>query len=229
MHLVITVAFARSPDTSLAAYSASSGRASSFAPPARPTPQAVMPNYAEHERLAPPPMSDPPTQVELGHYVYYLSCMACHGDWGQGLTEEWRNVLNPFDRNCWQSKCHAANHPPEGFKLPRHAPPVIGENTLVDYQTADDLHTYLSAEMPWPFPGLLEEEQNWQLAAFLADANGVAASKEPLGPDNAAHLFLRPDLAPIYRSGVGLERVVTGMVLVLLLSAAILQRWSRAR
>jgi hypothetical protein len=83
--------------------------------------------------------------------------------------------------------------------------------------------------MPWPYPGLFEEEEDWQLTAFLADANGASWGEEPLGPDNAAKVFLRPDLAPIHRAGVGLERIVTGVVFVLLLSAATLQRWTRAR
>ena len=48
-----------------------------------------------HERLARPPMSDPPTQIELGHAEYWMSCMVCHGDRGQGLTEEWRSGLDP--------------------------------------------------------------------------------------------------------------------------------------
>jgi cytochrome c len=144
------------------------------------------------ERLEPPPMSDPPTQVELGHYVYYLACMACHGDQGQGLTEEWREVWGPPHQNCWQSKCHAANHPPEGFELPRYAPPVIGAETLPGLQTAADLYEYLRGRMPWQAPGTLQDEEYWQLTAFLANANGVFLDETPLGPDNAAKVRMRP-------------------------------------
>jgi len=125
------------------------------------------------DRLAPPSMSDPPTLVEQGHYNYYLSCMVCHGDRGQGLTEEWRNAGDPADANCWQSHCHAANHPPEGFVLPRYAPPLIGVGTLSRFQTVGQLHGYIQSAMPWQMPGSLDDEVYWQLAAFLAATHGV--------------------------------------------------------
>lgn len=126
------------------------------------------------DRLAAPPLSDPPTPLELGRYDYYLSCMVCHGDRGQGLTEEWRNAGDPADANCWQSRCHASNHPPEGFELPRYAPPVIGQYALARFATIGDLYDYLGRSMPWHLPGLLEEEQYRQIALFLADANGLS-------------------------------------------------------
>ncbi len=125
------------------------------------------------DRLAPPPISDTPTQVELGHYEYYLYCMVCHGDRGQGLTEEWRNAGDPADANCWQSRCHASNHPPNGFELPRHAPPLIGTYALARFTTIGDLYSYIQASMPWHMPGALEDEQYRQIAVYLADANGV--------------------------------------------------------
>ncbi len=180
------------------------------------------------ERLAEPPRSDPPTQVELGHYAYYMSCMVCHGDRGQGLTDEWRNVNPPEDRDCWQSRCHAPNHPPEGFEIPRSAPPVIGAGTLGAFQTAADLYEYLRVDMPWAFPGLLQDEEYWQLTAFLADANRVARGRKPLGPDNAESMLMRLRHAPGQQPDIETERLVTGVVLALLLSTAVLQRWSRA-
>lgn len=178
-------------------------------------------------RLARPPMSDPPTQVGLGHYAYYLSCMVCHGDRGQGLVDEWRSVLDPEDQNCWQSKCHAANHPPEGFRLPRNAPAIRGPGTLGAYQTAADLHAYVRETMPWPFPGILEDAQYWQLTAYLADANGVDWGTAPLGPDNAARILMQPGLIQSHRPSIEIERVLAVVVLVLLLGSAALQRWTQ--
>ena len=180
-------------------------------------------------RLARPPMSDPPTQAELGHYRYYLSCMVCHGDKGQGLTDEWRGVLDPLDQNCWQSKCHAANHPPEGFQAPRNAPAVIGAGTLGAYETLADLFEYIRVKMPWPFPGLFEDEEYWQLSAFLADANHVDRGNTALGPENAGSLLVQSGLVQTHVSSLKTERVVGGAVVVLFLSAALLQRWSQGR
>ncbi|MBI3958568.1 MAG: hypothetical protein HY328_07150 [Chloroflexi bacterium] len=132
------------------------------------------------DRLSPPPVSDPPTLVELGHTEYYLYCMVCHGDRGQGLTEEWRNAGDPADANCWQSRCHAANHPPDGFELPRYAPPVIGDYTLARFATIGDLHEYIQFSMPWHMPGFLEDEQYQRIAVYLADANGITGLNSDL-------------------------------------------------
>jgi mono/diheme cytochrome c family protein len=132
------------------------------------------------------------TQADVGAQIYRLVCKACHGDRGQGLTEEWRATWNPADRNCWQSKCHAANHPPEGFDLPRSVPPVIGPGILAKYQTAQDLHAYLQARMPWYAPGTLTDEEYWQLTAYLARANGLFDEATVLTASNAASIRLAP-------------------------------------
>jgi len=36
---------------------------------------------------------------------------ACHGDHGQGLTEEWRSSFASDQRDCWQSGCHGSDFP----------------------------------------------------------------------------------------------------------------------
>jgi mono/diheme cytochrome c family protein len=180
------------------------------------------------ERLKHPPMSDPPTQVELGHSEYWMSCMVCHGDRGQGLTEEWRSVLDPADMNCWQSKCHAPNHPPEGFQIPRSSPMVIGQGALTGYETAADLFEVISVDMPWAFPGLFDEETYWNLTAFLADANNVDLGTEPLGPDNAEEILIMPDLVQTHQTDLHVERILAGVVTGLLLGAALLYGFIRA-
>jgi hypothetical protein len=92
--------------------------------------------------------------------------MACHGDRGQGLTDEWRAEWGE-DANCWQSRCHAANHPVEGFELPRNSPAVLGAGTLISYSTAWDLYTRIAETMPWWNPQSLSEEQAWGITAHL--------------------------------------------------------------
>jgi mono/diheme cytochrome c family protein len=180
------------------------------------------------ERLKHPPMSDPPTQLELGHSEYWMSCMVCHGDRGQGLTEEWRSVLDPADMNCWQSKCHAPNHPPEGFEIPRQSPMVIGTGALTGYETAADLFELISVDMPWAFPGLFDDETYWNLTAFLADANNVDLGTEPLSPDNADDILIMPDLVQTHHTTVEVERIMAGVVTGLLLGAALLYGFVRA-
>jgi hypothetical protein len=199
----------------------------SLVPGAKPTPGAGMSIIDPRERLARPPMSDPPTQVELGHAEYWMSCMVCHGDRGQGLTVEWRSILDPADQNCWQSKCHAANHPPEGFQIPREAPLVMGTGALGGYRTATDLYEYLRVKMPWSFPGLFEDEKYWELTAYLANANNIELPHEPIGPDNGDEVLLVPGLVQAPHEGLCKERAVAGAVVVLLLGTLILQRWTR--
>jgi len=202
------------------------------------------PGMAPHERLEVPARSDPPTQIEIGHLEYWMSCMVCHGDRGQGLTEEWRTVLDPTDMNCWQSKCHAPNHPPEGFQIPRTAPLVMGPGALTGYETAEDLFEYLRDTMPWPFPGLFQDVQYWGLTAYLLDANGVDLGKplvdpgkqatcecegsceceqvkEPLGPDNAAHILIIPDLVQTHKTAIETEQIAAIVVVGLFLCAAV--------
>lgn len=156
------------------------------------TPQPPEPMPPFMDRLAPPPTVYPPTQADQGAQVYYLVCMACHGDRGQGLTEEWRGALDPPDQNCWQSKCHASNHPSEGFKLPEYIPAVVSAGTVYRFANAQEMYEYLQAEMPWQAPGILSSEEYWQLTAFLIRANGIDLGMQPLSEATAAKVLLRP-------------------------------------
>ena len=112
------------------------------------------------------------TQEQFGAEVYRLVCRDCHGDRGQGLTPEWRATWAPQDQNCWQSKCHAANHPPEGFVMPI-APAIAGPGALARFASAQDLHDFIQAEMPWYRPGSLTEKDGWAVTAHVLSMNGI--------------------------------------------------------
>jgi cytochrome c5 len=148
------------------------------------------------DRLAPPPTVYPPTQADQGAQLYYQICMVCHGDRGQGLTEEWRNELDPEDRNCWQSRCHATNHPPDGFIFPQTVPPVVGPAMIARFTTALDLFQFLQTRMPWQAAGSRSEQEYWQLTAYLLRLSGVDPGAEPLTAGRAAGLWLNPTLQP---------------------------------
>ena len=138
---------------------------------------------------ATPILPDDPTQADLGAFEYWLVCMSCHGERGQGLTDEWREQWGPEEQNCWQSKCHASNYPPEGFEIPRYAPVLISENALQRFHTALELHDYLAETMPWWAPGSLTDEVYWQLTAFLLRENGVVFNSF-LGEGNAGFVII---------------------------------------
>jgi cytochrome c len=118
--------------------------------------------------------------------------MVCHGDEGQGL-EAWRQSLDPDDRDCWQSRCHAVNHTPCGFQLAGSTPPVMGPGTLARFQTAADLYDNPRANMPWQAPGTLTDDEYWQITANLTDAHGVEPGEEPLTRQRAEDLPLHAD------------------------------------
>jgi len=157
-------------------------------------PQPPMAGFGD--RLAPPPTVYPPTPADQGAQLFYQICMACHGDHGQGLTDEWRNVLDPPDRNCWQSRCHASNHPVDGFVFPKVVPPVVGPQMKILFATGLDLYQYIKTKMPFQAPGSLKDSEYWELTAFLLRLNGVNPGTEQLTAQTAADIWLNPQAKP---------------------------------
>jgi len=126
-----------------------------------------------------PAMPADATEADIGAEIYALVCRDCHGDRGQGLTDAFRATWAPKDQNCWQSKCHASNHPPEGFVLPRYVPAIIGPHTLTRFKSAAELETFISTNMPWHNPGSLTAAEYRQLTAYIVRQSKAAGN---LGP-----------------------------------------------
>jgi cytochrome c5 len=135
------------------------------------------------------------TQADYGAEIYRLVCRDCHGDHGQGLTADWIATWAPEDQNCWQSKCHAANHPPDGFSLPHYVPPIVGAQFMSRFKTAMDLYNYISQAMPWQDPGYLALNQYWQLTAFLLRLNGMDPGQQVFNDQNATSFAISQPLA----------------------------------
>jgi mono/diheme cytochrome c family protein len=181
------------------------------------------------------------TQADIGAELYRLTCSPCHGDRGQGLTDEWRATWPADHQSCWQAKCHGPSHPSDGFQLPRYAPAIIGPKALARFETALQLYDYNRTLMPWPNPGGLVDEKEWQVTAFLVRENAVDLIQVPLDKERAAHLRLHPELVatrpasasvinpsptalapqPVSREIAGGELGVWVITLVLLLCAAV--------
>ncbi len=139
-------------------------------------------------------------QIDYGHEIYRLVCSACHGDIGQGLTPEWRSTWAPEDQNCWQSKCHGPNHPPDGFVLPV-APAINNLTKLSTFPTALQLQAYIHAAMPWYKPGGLTDERAWQVTAYVLKLNNIDAGPV-LNAETAAKIRLASNL-PAADPGTG--------------------------
>lgn len=131
-----------------------------------------------------------------GAKLYEFWCSTCHGDQGQGLTAEWRAEWPEGKQNCWQSKCHATNHPPDGFSFPKQVPALIGPDTLAKFSTAQDLYAYARATMPYWSPNLLTDDEYQAITIFLVKANYGARDlpvPEGLSQDLSA-VYLSPHL-----------------------------------
>jgi len=152
-----------------------------------PTPQPT-PTF-DLQRLEKPVVApDNSEQLKKGSEIYWGICMACHGDVGQGLTEEWRDAFGTEDRNCWQSECHGPDHPPQGFLIPKDklAPGVAGSSKLTRFKNAQELHDYILANMPWWDPGQLTTEQTWQVTSYILSLHKVMPDRFELTETNAS-------------------------------------------
>lgn len=124
------------------------------------------------DRLATPVVPENPTPIDLGRQVYYLHCMPCHGDVGQGLTDEWRAVWVDDHQNCWARGCHGGRIDDEGFPIPKTIPAIIGpEAHMAQQATQADFVTYLVQTHPPQRPGRLEAQEYEEVTAFLWHEN----------------------------------------------------------
>jgi hypothetical protein len=138
------------------------------------------------ERLAEPTMPAEPSQADYGARDYWLYCLPCHGDRGQGLTEEFRQTYPPEETNCWESGCHGRSPYEFGFILPTAVPAVIEHGALAKFSDAAQLNSYIRATMPFWNPGSLTEEESWRVTAFILRQNKLWDASEELNASNAS-------------------------------------------
>jgi cytochrome c len=138
------------------------------------------------ERLAEPTLPAQPSQADQGAQDFWLYCLPCHGDKGQGLTDEFRTTYPPEEEYCWESGCHGENPYENGFALPKQVPAVIGQSTLAKFSDAAQLNSYVRATMPFWKPGSLTEEEAWRVTAFMLRENGLWDDVKELDESNAS-------------------------------------------
>lgn len=137
-----------------------------------------------------------PTQVQRGEASYYYHCMPCHGDQGQGLTDEFRAIWVEDHQNCWAVGCHGGRVSDEGFPIPRHVPPVSASNSIqANFSEAEDLFKYLQSSHPPQRPGALTEEEYWDLTGFVRYKNGLQTADEQASKQFPATLQFSPPAA----------------------------------
>ena len=192
---------------------------SAFAVGAQATPAPTL------DRLAEPTLPASPSQADLGAQVYWLSCLPCHGDRGQGLTDEFRAAYPPEEQYCWERGCHGENPYESGFKIPMTIPGVVGPTALAKFSTASQLNAYIRAAMPFWKPGTLSEEDAWKVTAFILRENGLWDDARNLDETAAAGLLIgrgtpvpasTPEQAPVGEGGAFLPALLLVGAVVLL-------------
>lgn len=138
------------------------------------------------DRLAKPTLPATPSQADFGAQDYWLYCLPCHGDKGQGLTDEFRQTYPPEEQYCWERGCHGERPYESGFTLPTFIPGVIGPQAVGKFADAAQLNSYIRAAMPYWKPGSLTEEEAWRVTAFILRENGLWDGVGELNASNAA-------------------------------------------
>ena len=124
-----------------------------------------------YDPLKEPFVPDNPTDFELGRNWYWHYCMPCHGDKGQGLTDEWRAVWESDHQDCWGKGCHAGERIEDSFAIPTVVPPVVSSAKLARFSSVHSLYEYLKATHPPQSPGWLEDKQYRAIALYIFSQN----------------------------------------------------------
>ena len=144
------------------------------------------------------PLPPNPTELELGQNLYWHWCMPCHGDRGQGLTDEFRGKWEPDHQNCWARGCHTGRRDDEGFPIPTIVPGLVGGDHLAQFSSLQKFADYLQATHPPQSPGVLKNEEYHAIALFVFTLNGrpLAAITSTAAPTETLILSQEPTAGP---------------------------------
>jgi mono/diheme cytochrome c family protein len=133
--------------------------------------QNIVSSTPTYDPFAEPPLPENPTEYEMGRNLYWHWCMTCHGDRGQGLTDEFRLLWEPDHQNCWGRGCHGGRLEDEGFPIPTVVPALVNDAHLVRFASVQDLSEFLKATHPPQSPGVLKPEEYHTIAVFVFTMN----------------------------------------------------------
>ncbi len=133
--------------------------------------QTVISPTPTYDPLAEPPLPEHPTEYELGRNLYWHWCMTCHGDVGQGLTDEFRSIWEEDHQNCWGRGCHAGHAGDMGFPIPTVVPALVNDSHLAQFASIQELSDFLKATHPPQSPGILKDEDYHAIALFVFTMN----------------------------------------------------------
>lgn len=184
------------------------------------------------QSATPPPTYDPfietplppnPTELELGQNLYWHWCMPCHGEHGQGLTDEFRSKWESDHQNCWDRGCHAGHEGDMGFPIPTVVPAIVEPMQLAQFSSLQSLTEYFHATHPPQRPGILEINEYHAIAVYVFSMNRRTLDDAPLTETpTPASLTPTPSLPPSIQadspfglfSAIGLAILLTLLVLL---------------
>lgn len=169
-----------------------------------------------YDPLIEPSLPENPTEYELGQNLYWHWCMTCHGDRGQGLTDEFRAIWEPEHQNCWGRGCHAGRSGDGGFPIPTVVPALVNESQLSEFDSVHDLADFLKATHPPQSPGILKNEEYQAIALFVFTMNGRSLVDVPLLiPSLSVTAPITPSQEPVAESlplyGILFAMIVVGI------------------
>ena len=164
--------------------------------------EPVIPVSAQEPGITPTfdPLIEPllpahPTEFELGRNLYWHWCMTCHGDRGQGLTDEFRKTWVKDHQNCWARGCHAGHNNDQGFPIPTVVPLIIGDGHLARFATLQELFDFLKTTHPPQHPGILKDDEYHAIAVYVFTQNDRSLATETPAPRPSPTLF--PSATPV--------------------------------
>lgn len=134
-----------------------------------------------YDPFAQPELPPNPTELEIGRYLFWRHCMPCHGDLGQGLTDEFRALWEDH-ANCWDRGCHGGKKEDEGFPIPTVIPAIVTEEHLKQFTSEEKLFEFLKTTHPPQHPGYLEEEEYHDIAVILLNMNNRSSGENITSP-----------------------------------------------
>ena len=123
-----------------------------------------------YDPLAQPDLPPNPTNHEMGRYLFWRHCMPCHGDVGQGLTDDFRALWEDH-ANCWDRGCHGGRKEDEGFPIPTIIPAIVNTDHLNQFASEEELFVFLKATHPPQYPGYLEDDEYHDIVTVLFSMN----------------------------------------------------------
>ena len=137
-----------------------------------------------YDPLAQPELPENPTDLEMGRYLFWRHCMPCHGDVGQGLTDDFRALWEDH-ANCWDRGCHGGRKEDEGFPIPTIIPAIVTEDRLMQFASDEELFAFLKATHPPQYPGYLEDEEYHDIVTVLFSMNERVPEKVVVIPTSS--------------------------------------------